>query len=90
MCVCVSERASERERVFELECTSQYFYTVYIPVGFTYTHWSTDERWSDVFILLRVCVCVCVYMCVLLSRDFAQFLSFFFFLSATVGLTVTP
>lgn len=70
--MCARVRVSER--------TSQYFYTVYIPVGFTYTHWSTDERWSDVFLLLRV----------LLSRDFAQFFVFLFFLSATVGLTVTP
>lgn len=33
-------------------------------------------------------VMLCVYVCVLLSRDFAQFFGFFF--SATVGLTVTP
>lgn len=57
--------------MYECECTSQYFYTVCIPVGF---HAHTGLQLRDGQMCLYSCLSACV------TRDFAQFfLSVFFF-----------
>lgn len=69
---CQLVRVCEREH----ECTSQCFYTVYIPVGFSYTHWSTNERWADVFILVCMCVTKQGFCTILFSLSLFCFFPF--------------